>query len=133
MSQLNWHSIYIKECLEYFSSNSQVGLFREEVELRQKKYGKNKLPEEKVVKMIKEAVDIEIEFCTASLPVSLIGMNENMMSQYIKFVADHLCGELDIKKIYQVENPFSWMTLISLQSKADHLSLQKFFGHTEHQ
>jgi ribonucleoside-diphosphate reductase beta chain len=88
-----------------------------------KKYIVNKLPEAELINMIKTAVDIEIEFCTESLPVSLIGMNKEMMSDYIRFVADSLSMKLIDKKIYNAENPFSWMTLISLETKTD------FFAH----
>ena len=46
-------------------------------------------------------------------------MNSSMMQQYVKFVADKLCEELHLEKVYNVENPFDWMTMISLQSKTD--------------
>jgi len=83
------------------------------------KYVVNKLDPSVVETMIREAVDIECEFCSASLPVELIGMNSSEMQTYVKFVADRLSTILIGKKIYNVENPFSWMTLISLQSKTD--------------
>ncbi len=80
----------------------------------------NKLTNENVILMIKEAVEIETEFCVESLPVSLIGMNSESMIQYIKFVADHLCFNLIGSTIFSVENPFSdWMTAISLNIKTD--------------
>ena len=79
----------------------------------------NKLTEETITGIIKDAVEIEKEFVTDSLPVKLIGMNSDMMCQYIEFVADRLLGALKCKKIFNVENPFPWMDLISLQGKTN--------------
>lgn len=79
----------------------------------------NKMNPQAVCDMIKSAVDIEIEFCTQSLPVSLLGMNNTLMAQYIKYVADHLCLNLINQTIYGVENPFDWMLSISLNIKTD--------------
>lgn len=64
-------------------------------------------------------VMIEKEFVTESLPVSLIGMNAKLMTQYIEFVADRLLVELGNKKVYNSENPFDFMELISLQGKTN--------------
>jgi ribonucleoside-diphosphate reductase subunit M2 len=69
--------------------------------------------------VIKEAVDIEIGFICRALPCRLIGMNSDLMSQYIKFVADRLCVQMGYPKIYDASNPFDWMELISLQSKSN--------------
>jgi len=80
----------------------------------QKKINKNRLYE-----IIKEAVDIEIEFICDALPCRLIGMNSELMTQYIKYVADRLCLQLGYDKIYNVINPFSFMELISLESKVN--------------
>ncbi|MFD1144759.1 ribonucleoside-diphosphate reductase small subunit [Larkinella insperata] len=80
---------------------------------------KNKLPEEDVYAMIKDAVSIEQEFVTDALPVSLIGMNADLMNQYIEFVADHLLVSLGLKKIYNSTNPFDFMDMISLQGKTN--------------
>ena len=77
------------------------------------------LPVETVTKMIKDAVDIEKEFVSDALPVNLIGMNSDMMCQYIEFVADRLLASLGCPKIYNAENPFPWMELISLQGKTN--------------
>ena len=63
--------------------------------------------------------DIEIEFVTSALPVNLIGMNEDLMKQYIQFVADRLLISLGASKLYDVSNPFPWMELISLQGKTN--------------
>lgn len=79
----------------------------------------NKLPEEVVIKIITDAVEIEKEFVTDSLPVDLIGMNSGLMCQYIEFVSDRLLGALGCKKIYNVENPFPWMDMISMQGKTN--------------
>jgi ribonucleoside-diphosphate reductase beta chain len=79
----------------------------------------NKLPEETVIGIIKDAVEIEKEFVTDSLPVNLIGMNALMMRQYIEFVADHLLDELIGKKVYGVTNPFDFMEMISLRGKTN--------------
>lgn len=79
----------------------------------------NKLTEETVQDIIRDAVKIEIEFVCESIPVALIGMNQKLMSQYIEFVADRLLGALDVPKIYNVTNPFEWMEMISLQGKTN--------------
>ena len=70
-------------------------------------------------RVIAEAVDIEIEFVTQALPVNLIGMNSDLMQQYIQFVADRLLVQLNCSKIYNVSNPFPWMEMISMQGKTN--------------
>ncbi len=79
----------------------------------------NKMDPADLTKMITDAVEIEKEFVSDSLPVNLIGMNADLMCQYIEFVADRLLVALDTKKVYNVENPFPWMELISLQGKTN--------------
>ena len=79
----------------------------------------NKLPEETVIEIIRDAVDIEKEFVTDALPVKLIGMNADLMCQYIEFVADRLLMELGCPKIYNSTNPFDFMEMISLQGKTN--------------
>jgi len=79
----------------------------------------NKLSEETVIGIIKDAVEIEKEFVTDSLPVNLIGMNAQMMRQYIEFVADRLLDELIGKKVYGATNPFDFMEMISLRGKTN--------------
>jgi ribonucleoside-diphosphate reductase subunit M2 len=79
-----------------------------------KKVDKNRIHE-----IIKEAVEIETEFICEALPCRLIGMNSELMTQYIKFVADRLSVQLGYKKIYNVTNCFPWMELISLESKTN--------------
>lgn len=72
-----------------------------------------------VRKIIEEAVVIEQEFLSEALPVSLIGMNSDLMKTYIEFVADRLLVALGNKKIYNVSNPFDFMELISLGGKTN--------------
>lgn len=79
----------------------------------------NKLSKETVQKIITDAVAIEKEFVCDALPVKLIGMNAQLMSQYIEFVADRLLVELGNPKVYNVSNPFDFMELISLQGKTN--------------
>jgi len=80
---------------------------------------KTKLPVATVTKIITEAVAIEKEFVTDALPVKLIGMNADLMSQYIEFVADRLLVELSCPKVYNVSNPFDFMDMINLQGKTN--------------
>lgn len=79
----------------------------------------NQLSVETVTTIIEDAVEIEKEFVTESLPVNLIGMNSDLMCQYIEFVADRLLAALRCPKIFNVENPFPWMDIISLQGKTN--------------
>ncbi|MEM9296825.1 MAG: ribonucleotide-diphosphate reductase subunit beta [Bacteroidota bacterium] len=79
----------------------------------------NKLQEETVIGIIKDAVEIEKEFVTSALPVNLIGMNADLMCQYIEFVADRLLFELVGQKVYGASNPFDFMEMISLQGKTN--------------
>ena len=78
-----------------------------------------KLPKEKVMEIIIDAVAIEKEFVTDSLPVKLIGMNSDLMGQYIEFVADRLLVELGNPRVFNTANPFDFMEMISLQGKAN--------------
>jgi len=79
----------------------------------------HKLPEERVLSIVREAVEMEKEFVTEALPVNLIGINGGMMCEYIEFVADHLLGSLGFDKMYNRANPFDWMELISLEGKTN--------------
>ena len=79
----------------------------------------NKLPKSTVEKIIRDAVEIEKEFICDALPVRLIGMNADLMSQYIEFVADRLLAELGNEKIFNTPNPFDFMEMISLQGKTN--------------
>ena len=78
-----------------------------------------KLPKQKIHDIIKECVEIEIEFICEALPCRLIGMNSELMGQYIQFVADRLCVQLGYPKIYNMANPFPFMELISLEGKTN--------------
>jgi ribonucleoside-diphosphate reductase beta chain len=79
----------------------------------------NKLSEKEVEQIITEAVEYEKEFVTDALPVNLIGMNAEMMTEYIEFVADRLLLSLGNDKFYHTANPFPWMEMISLQGKTN--------------
>ncbi|HCL46453.1 MAG TPA: ribonucleoside-diphosphate reductase, partial [Flavobacteriales bacterium] len=79
----------------------------------------NKLPKKTIEKIILDAVAIEKEFVCDALPVRLIGMNADLMSQYIEFVADRLLVELGNEKVFNVTNPFDFMDMISLQGKTN--------------
>ncbi|TDI75187.1 MAG: ribonucleoside-diphosphate reductase [Bacteroidetes bacterium] len=79
----------------------------------------NKVPKKRIRAIIVDALNIEREFITESLPVSLIGMNSKLMTQYLEFVADRLLVELNCEKEYNIGNPFDFMDMISLQGKTN--------------
>merc|ERR1712223_496707 len=79
----------------------------------------NKPSQERIYEIVREAVDIECDFLTNALPVALIGMNCDLMVQYIKFVADRLLVELECEKVYKTTNPFDFMDQISLEGKTN--------------
>jgi ribonucleoside-diphosphate reductase beta chain len=79
----------------------------------------NKMTKQQVMEIIMDAVEIEKEFVTDALPVSLIGMNAKLMQQYIEFVADRLLNELGNDKVYNATNPFDFMDMISIQGKSN--------------
>lgn len=79
----------------------------------------NKLSETRVVEIIRNAVEIEKEFVCDAIPVQLIGMNADLMCQYIEFVSDRLLVELGYSKIYNAKNPFDFMEMISLSGKTN--------------
>jgi len=79
----------------------------------------NKVPKERIRSIIVDALNIEREFITESLPVSLIGMNAILMTQYLEFVADRLLVELGCDREYNTSNPFDFMDMISLQGKTN--------------
>tara|TARA_X000000950_G_C13725068_1_gene581872 strand:- start:76 stop:969 length:894 start_codon:yes stop_codon:yes gene_type:complete len=78
-----------------------------------------KLDKKRVVDIVKEAVDIEKEFIVSALPCKLVGMNGDLMSQYIEFVADRLVVQLGYDKIYNSNNPFPFMEMISMEGKTN--------------
>jgi ribonucleoside-diphosphate reductase beta chain len=79
----------------------------------------NKVSKERIKEIIVDALNIEREFVTESLPVSLIGMNATLMTQYLEFVADRLLVELGCERVYGSANPFDFMDMISLQGKTN--------------
>ena len=79
----------------------------------------NKVPVERITQIIVEALDIEREFITESLPVNLIGMNAKLMAEYLEFVTDHLLETLNCPKVYNTPNPFDFMDMISLEGKTN--------------
>ena len=83
-----------------------------------------KLSKEEIINIIDEAVKLEIEFCTEALPVKLLGINCDSMAQYVKFVADGLLQKLSCNKIYNVENPFDFMELITVRPKSNFFEVQ---------
>lgn len=84
-------------------------------------YGKikNRLSEETVHQIIREAVEVEKNFIIESIPCSMLGMNSELMSVYIEFVADRLLAQLDYNKIWNVANPFPFMERISIETKSN--------------
>ena len=95
------------------------GLHCQFATLLHNKYVQNKVSEERIKQIITEAVEIEKEFVTDSLPVALIGMNDKLIQQYIEYVADYWLVELGCSKVYNSENPFDFMDMISLQGKTN--------------
>ncbi len=79
----------------------------------------NKVPKERIREIIVDALNIEREFITESLPVSLIGMNAKLMTEYLEFVTDRLLGEFNCEKEYNASNPFDFMEMISLEGKTN--------------
>ena len=79
----------------------------------------NKLDSEEIYKIVTEAVEIEKNFINDSIPCAMIGMNSDLMSQYIEYVADRLIVQLGYAKYYNSENPFDFMQLISMENKTN--------------
>ncbi|MCF6279475.1 MAG: ribonucleotide-diphosphate reductase subunit beta [Flavobacteriaceae bacterium] len=79
----------------------------------------NKVPKERITEILTNALDIERGFITESLPVSLIGMNSKLMTQYLEFVTDRLLQEFGCDKVYNASNPFDFMEMISLEGKTN--------------
>jgi len=78
-----------------------------------------RVPQESVFDIFREATNIEKEFIIDSIPCKLIGMNSELMSQYIEFVADRLLMQLGYDKLFGTKNPFDFMELISLRPKTN--------------
>lgn len=83
------------------------------------RYMNDKLPKERILQIITEAVEVEKEFITEALPVRLIGMNADLMAQYIEYIADYWLTRLGVGKHYNATNPFDFMELISLTGKTN--------------
>jgi ribonucleotide reductase beta subunit family protein with ferritin-like domain len=79
----------------------------------------NKLSQQDIHELIGEAVEIEKNFITESLPCRLVGMNSELMKQYIEYVADRLIVQLGYEKLYNTKNPFGFMERISIESKVN--------------
>ena len=79
----------------------------------------NKVPKARITEILTDALSIERKFITESLPASLIGMNANLMTQYLEFVTDRLLVELGCDRVYNSSNPFDFMDMISLQGKTN--------------
>ena len=79
----------------------------------------NKVPKKRITEILVDALNIEREFITESLPASLIGMNSKLMTEYLEFVTDRLLIELGCEKVYNSANPFDFMDMISLQGKTN--------------
>lgn len=79
----------------------------------------NKVPKERIREILLDALNIEREFITESLPVSLIGMNSKLMTQYLEFVTDRLLDQFECEKVFNVTNPFDFMDMINLQGKTN--------------
>jgi ribonucleoside-diphosphate reductase beta chain len=79
----------------------------------------NKPSEKRIKEILLSALEIEKEFITESLPVSLIGMNSNLMKQYLEFVTDQLLVKLGCKKVFNVDQPFKFMEQIAMETKGN--------------
>jgi len=79
----------------------------------------NRLSEERIHEIFREAYEIESEFITESLPVRLIGMNSDSMKSYIQFVTDYWLSQLGYSKLFNAKNPFPFMNYISIENKTN--------------
>ena len=95
------------------------GMHRDMACLVYSKYIVNKIDPERVKAIVNSAVNIEKEFIQESLPFRLKGMNKDLMSQYVEYVADHMLNQMIGETLYKVSNPFPWMDLISLEGKTN--------------
>ena len=84
---------------------------------------KRKVSKKKFVEMMKEAVEIEREFICDAIPCRMLGMNHDMMYEYIRYVANRLCLSLGYEKVFEAKNPFPWMETISIERRVN------FFEH----
>ena len=75
--------------------------------------------QERIYEIMEDAIECEKEFVCSALPVSLIGMNNQLMSEYIEFTADRLLYALGYSKLYHTKNPFDWMELMSMSKRTN--------------
>lgn len=99
--------------------NRDEGLHADFAVFLHQNHVKNKVPKSRITEILVNALQIEREFITESLPVSLIGMNAVLMTQYLEFVTDRLLVEYGCDKVYNVNNPFDFMEMISLEGKTN--------------
>lgn len=99
--------------------NRDEGLHADFAVFLHQNHVKNKVPKSRITEILVNALQIEREFITESLPVSLIGMNAILMTQYLEFVTDRLLVEYGCDKVYNVTNPFDFMEMISLEGKTN--------------
>lgn len=99
--------------------NRDEGLHADFAVFLHQNHVKNKVPKSRITEILVNALQIEREFITESLPVSLIGMNAVLMTQYLEFVTDRLLVEYGCEKVYNVTNPFDFMEMISLEGKTN--------------
>ena len=95
------------------------GLHRDFAALLYRQHLHQKLPQETVHAIVAEAVELEQQFVRESLPVKLIGMNADLMSRYVEYVADHLLKEMRLSPLYSTPNPFDFMENLSLEGKTN--------------
>ncbi|AFJ20328.1 ribonucleotide reductase subunit 2 [Cyprinid herpesvirus 1] len=106
-------------CFSNVLISRDEGLHRDFACMLYAKHLRNKPSESRVKQIVGEAVQIEKEFLTKALPVSLIGMNITLMSKYIEYVADHLLEQMGLTRVYNTPNPFLFMENISLEGKTN--------------
>nr|ABL66780.1 At5g40942 [Arabidopsis thaliana] len=105
--------VQISEARAFYGFQIAIENIHSEILLR------TKFDEDRLKAIVCDAVEIEREFVCDALSCALVGMNRELMSQYIEFVADRLLAALGCGKVYGVTNPFDWMELISLQGKTN--------------
>ena len=81
--------------------------------------------EQTIIDMIKQSVEIESEFINESIPCAMIGMNESLMTQYIKYVADQLLIDIQMAPIFNVSNPFSFMIALGVPDRANYFEVRE--------
>ena len=99
------------------------GMHQEFAVFLYRRYVKERPSNATIYGLVDEAVQHEVNFCCEALPVSLVGMSSEHMSEYIRFVADRFLTDIGVPKLYSAVNPFDWMEMISLDPKTN------FFEH----